>query len=279
MKTYGMRWFALLGLVLFLGVAVAPSVVADDTTPPITTIFLDPAAPTGQNGWYVSLVEVQLIAEDNESGVNHSYYRINNETWEPYTEPFSMQDDGRWFIEYYSTDKAGNIEDIQSYFIRIDLSLPTIELYYSAVGGSSRDIYWRAQSNDDMSGIEYVDFLIDDVSQHKDYEPPYEWIQPWTGKPVIIQSIAYDLAGNLDTSHGLHNVPTTLFTGFIRDLKSTNHSLSFHAILMWGFPNMKLEFIINQDIVHTDRYDMRIGLTNFIRVNLWFYEQNRGDLV
>ena len=72
-----MKWFALLGLALFLGVAVAPSVVADDTTPPVTTISLNPPAPNGDNGWYVTNITVTLNATDDESGVKVTYYAID----------------------------------------------------------------------------------------------------------------------------------------------------------------------------------------------------------
>ena len=42
-------------IVLFLGLAIVPStgnrVFNDDTTPPVTTHYLDPATPNGDNGW------------------------------------------------------------------------------------------------------------------------------------------------------------------------------------------------------------------------------------
>ena len=57
-------------------------VTAEDTIPPTTSIEFDPPIPTGKEGWYNCTVNITFIAIDNESGVNATFYRLNNETWQ-----------------------------------------------------------------------------------------------------------------------------------------------------------------------------------------------------
>jgi hypothetical protein len=169
-----MRWFTLLGTLLFFGAVIPPGVVAEDITPPVTTLILDPAAPTGLNGWYVSDIEISFIAEDNESGVNSTYYRINNETWLIYSEAFSLDVDGYYFIEYYSTDIAGNIEAISNLVLKIDGTYPIIDLVWES--GPGNDIILTAYCADETSGIDYVEFYMDDMLRGIDDSEPYECI-------------------------------------------------------------------------------------------------------
>lgn len=60
---------------------------AVDITPPTTTYSINPAAPNGSNGWYVTPVTITLNATDLDSGVSSVNYRINNGNW--VTENFS----------------------------------------------------------------------------------------------------------------------------------------------------------------------------------------------
>jgi hypothetical protein len=51
------------------------------TTPPTTTVTLTPGTPDGNNGWYVSPVDILIEATDLESGVSEINYRINERNW------------------------------------------------------------------------------------------------------------------------------------------------------------------------------------------------------
>jgi hypothetical protein len=149
-------------------------VSADDTTPPTTTIILDPPAPTGLNGWYITDVTITLYAVDNESGVNTTYYRLNNDTWVEYTEPFNISTDGIWEIDYYSVDFAGNQESLQNTDIKIDETKPEIDLTWEHAGGNY--IVLSAYCNDKTSGMDYVEFYRDEFLLFTDDIAPYECI-------------------------------------------------------------------------------------------------------
>jgi len=78
-----------------------------DTTPPVTH-----CSYTGElvGGVYISDVTVTITATDNESGVNYTYYDLDNGGWNVYTAPFVVSDYGMHVLKCYSVDKAENIE-------------------------------------------------------------------------------------------------------------------------------------------------------------------------
>ena len=270
MKLLSLKWFAIIGMLLFFSVAVAPSAVADDTTPPITVLHRDPSVPTGNNGWDIWPVEIILTATDNESGVNATYYRINNETWAVYTNPFEIESDGIYYLEYYSIDNAGNSEIIQSKKLRVDQTCPIINSYFKSIGGlSDLQILFRSVCEDTLSGVDYVEFLLNDVVLFSDDEPPYEWI--YSEAPALLETICYDKAGNQNFDDNPQPLPIYTVCGFIRDLNITKESISFHALFCWTFRGLEPIFIINKIIVHTDTYSKPIVHPHFVRVKLWFF--------
>ena len=171
-------------IVLFIGMSITPStgniLFFDDTTPPVTTISFDPPEPDGENGWYVSDVTVTLNATDDLSGVNITYFRINGGEWEIYESPFVISEDGDdIFIEFYSIDNAGNQESHKHATIDMDQTVPDIVLEYEITGGDpiqGWDILFTATATDDMSGMDRVEFFLNDELQDTVYGgPSYQW--------------------------------------------------------------------------------------------------------
>ena len=86
--------------------------VGIDKTPPITV--LNVGEP--HIGKYVSSKTLfNFTAFDYQSGVNKTYYRIwCNGSWTPwmeYTKPFNLSEECKHYIEFYSVDNAGNVEE------------------------------------------------------------------------------------------------------------------------------------------------------------------------
>jgi len=137
-----------------------------DETAPSTTIALNPASPDGLNNWYVSDVTVTLSCNDGMSGCAETKYRIGNGDWVTYTAPFTLSDDGaNIVIDYYSTDNAGNSENVQSSSsLKIDKTAPTWSneahtdpAVYSKGGSYDFSIDWT----DETSGVSTVTFTFD----------------------------------------------------------------------------------------------------------------------
>jgi hypothetical protein len=77
---------------------------AEDTTPPVTHCNF-----TGTNP-----VTVTITASDDDSGVNHTYYKLDAAAWAEYTSPFQVSVPGDHTLMCYSVDKAGN-EEVHHY--------------------------------------------------------------------------------------------------------------------------------------------------------------------
>ena len=111
---------------------------SQDVTPPVTSIALDPASPSGENGWYTAPVGVSITASDDGSGVASTRCVLD-----PATPPTTFDDlpttgcaylgdgasvsgDGEHTVWAASIDAAGNAETPVSASIRIDTTAPTV---------------------------------------------------------------------------------------------------------------------------------------------------------
>ncbi len=79
-----------------------------DRTAPSTSVSL-PQAPA--SGWYVDPIQVTLTGVDGLSGVATTYYSVDGGDAKAYTGPFSFGQGGKHTITFWSTDRAGNVED------------------------------------------------------------------------------------------------------------------------------------------------------------------------
>lgn len=190
-----------------------------DNDPPITSCTL--SGNMGQNDWYISFVEATLTATDEDgSGVDHIYYTVNGEGQNTYTAPFSIDEGGWYTVEYWSVDRLENTENHKDEQFKIDLDDPGIEITQPETG-----IYWRGKkiwpifestlltwsksfvirdieiivnANDSTSGVNRVEFYIDDDLEASDSSVPYSW--KWTKLNLfsshIIKTVVYDDAGN-----------------------------------------------------------------------------------
>ena len=262
-------------IVLFLGVAIAPStgnrVFNDDTTPPVTTCTLDPPEPDGDNGWYVRDVEVTLNATDDMSGVTEIRYRIGLGSWQ--TIPgdyggFVVDDDGNDIpIEYYAIDNAGNEEEINSFTIDMDQTVPEMETFYWGylVNDSKRFIRFKVICRGDLiSGMNRVEFYFNNNLTFTDYEEPYEWIiEISEGLPGVYKAMAFDNAGNCIYDDGPFYAGYKSFIGVICNPEISNQNVTFFTILVRyehgseGIPDT--EFIMLKRLTLPNNYEGYIG--------------------
>lgn len=95
---------------------------ATDETPPVTT-------DDAPDDWENDPVTVDLTATDSGSGVAKTEYRVDGGAVKQGTSvyfaaPIGHGNDGDHVLSYWSTDKAGNVEDAKSCRIRIDTLTP-----------------------------------------------------------------------------------------------------------------------------------------------------------
>jgi hypothetical protein len=94
----------------------------------ILAIFLVSSASAQ---WHNSDQDITLNAEDEESGINNTYYCIDQsdecdprQDGQEYNGPFTVSEEGINFVRYNSKDRVGNIEDTHSKTIRLDFTEP-----------------------------------------------------------------------------------------------------------------------------------------------------------
>ena len=227
---------------LFIGVSVTSTIGIsnnDDTTPPVSTHTLDPPEPDGLNDYYVSDVTVTLNATDDISGVKEIKYQINDNPVQ--TIPgdhgtFVITEDSTLHtVIYWAIDNVDNTETQNQFELKMDQTPPVAMLIYEIVGGSPLqgwEIVFNGEAVDECSGVERVEFYINDVLQDtvSGPGPQFSWgfrlylkvrvcgfirnleiteeyvnftarLVIALGRPglsIVIKVCAYDFAGNVD---------------------------------------------------------------------------------
>ncbi len=145
-----------------------------DGTPPETSIILTGAK--GLNEWYISEVEISLIATDAEGSQVVTAYSFDGESWIIYTEPFVISTEGLHIIHYNSTDEAGNVEDTDTETVRIDLTRPEGSIHLMGQEGTSdwylSDVEVTIIATDSPSGILHVRYSLNN-GPWMDYNGPF----------------------------------------------------------------------------------------------------------
>jgi hypothetical protein len=191
--------------------------VKRDITAPATTC--DISGTMGCNDWYTSGVTVRLMASDDLVGAKETYYRIDGGAWQLYDDRFQVTVDGEHTVEYYSVDRVGNVEEIQTCeSFKIDQTAPTVGLSMPETGylyvmgrpifqiGRTiviGDLSSQASASDATSGIDYVEFIVDGEVKSADLSAPFTFDLPKGGlipSSHTLQVKAYDNACNAATS-------------------------------------------------------------------------------
>jgi hypothetical protein len=180
-----------------------------DDTEPTSIHTLDPATPDGENDWYIDDITVILEASDGtddwQSGIDVIQYKVGSgstQTISGAMGTFIIAEDGEDIeVEYWAIDNVGNEESHHTFEVDLDQTDPLMDLSYEVTGGNSIEgwtLEFNATVNDTMSGLDRVEFFLNDVLQDTDSEGPY---YTWTWRTfgdlkVTIKAIVYDNAGN-----------------------------------------------------------------------------------
>jgi hypothetical protein len=123
-----------------------------DTVAPTTVVEV---SPQDTNGWHRSRVTLTLAAQDDYSGVDYTLYRMNSGGWKTYTVPITVTAQGTTTLAYYSVDVEGNVEEVQTITIRIDLAAPSsVANTPHLLDSSPITVTWIA--TDTLSGVASV---------------------------------------------------------------------------------------------------------------------------
>ncbi len=165
---------------------------ASDTTAPVTTATVDPAAPSGENGWWTGPVTLTLSATDTGGGtVASTQYAIGDEEWHTYTAPVSIASEGALSVKYRSTDSVGNVESIKTIGVKIDAEAPMVA---AAVSGDD-PVSVTLVASDATSGVASRSYRVGTSGEWQNYTAPFTVAK--TNAAQTVQFRATDNAGNV----------------------------------------------------------------------------------
>ncbi|KRB43106.1 hypothetical protein ASD90_22280 [Terrabacter sp. Root181] len=132
----------------------------NSTTADSAAVNIDRTAPsTGADapgGWNNSKVTVSLAATDGLSGVDATYYKVDNGDAVKGA-LLTIDTEGIHTLKYWSVDKAGNAESAQTSTVKIDLTKPavghTITPAPNAKGWNNTPVTVAYQCDDKLSGV------------------------------------------------------------------------------------------------------------------------------
>ncbi|WP_422360736.1 OmpL47-type beta-barrel domain-containing protein [Reichenbachiella sp.] len=117
------------------------------------------------NQFYGQGLKFKSKAVDKQSGVQKTFYSIDNNNFLTFTNDQELNQDKEYDVKVYSADNTGNVEPIQMYQFRVDLTSPvsnyTVRNDRSGMVFSPRT-YIVLQSGDASSGLNRIGYKIDD---------------------------------------------------------------------------------------------------------------------
>ncbi|ASB48377.1 OmpL47-type beta-barrel domain-containing protein [Alkalitalea saponilacus] len=138
-----------------------------DGTPPKTNVTFNNARKFTHEGktYYGSGLTIDLSATDATSGVDQTLFSLNSEDYRTYNGPVSINDEGEYYLRFYSVDNVGNIEEVSVHHFFVDTTPPvgnwTLEgdVYQNTASANSKIIIL---GTDNLSGIKEIRYQIND---------------------------------------------------------------------------------------------------------------------
>ena len=165
-----------------------------DREPPFTKCIIE---GLGSEGDYYKNVTVTLIATDNGTGVNRTFYRLDGGEWNECTGQIIVDEIGSHTLEYHSTDNLGHEEkihvvkfNITNFNFRLRIANPQNGLYIFGrqtffikktiiIGGVTIEAELEPYDPDVPPEYDSVIFYIDGNKVKEFTSPPFEW--SWEG--------------------------------------------------------------------------------------------------
>ncbi|HON17628.1 MAG TPA: hypothetical protein PK990_00495 [Salinivirgaceae bacterium] len=151
-----------------------------------------------------SKTKIQLIAEDKESGLDFIEYSLNNQNVVRYSEPFVVENEGIYSLQFTAYDKVGNSNQRDFIFV-IDNSAPEIFERFSILPIGTKIILDKQMNvypnqvilflsaTDAKAGLQTIRYRINQ-GQFMVYSEPIKRFEP--GRDYKIEIIAVDKLGN-----------------------------------------------------------------------------------
>lgn len=183
----------------------------------------------GENNWFISCVEIFFIY--NPEVVVKIWYKIDDGDWIefPTISQISICEDGEHIVCWKYEDIEGNISDVECQDFKIDQTPPEIgDLLWNL---NDLDLVFELRCGDDTSGVERVEFYVDEELRFIDYEGPFSWI-PENPDIFWIKVFVYDNAGNSDYEWAPYSTPNFYhIVGIILPPKFSHTCVRFRCVI------------------------------------------------
>ncbi|RLF44568.1 MAG: hypothetical protein DRN09_03045, partial [Thermoplasmata archaeon] len=173
-----------------------------DNNPPVVHYSVEPSSPDGENGWYISNVNFNLSAYDNESGLAEIMYKINNGIWQLYNGTIEFTNDGEYTIQFYAKDNVEN-NNSNSILIKIDRVPPTSRCDFSGKysnGKYTTDVTVTITASDVHAEVKEIYYSVDGGAWHKVSGAKATTVVTSEGAHTV-EYYAVDKAGNEEQHH------------------------------------------------------------------------------
>ncbi|MDQ0254535.1 hypothetical protein J2S74_001914 [Evansella vedderi] len=112
-----------------------------------------------EGDWLKNNFTVELAVTDTKSGVAVTYFSVNGSEFKEGTN-FTITEEGVNEVSYYSVDKAGNVEEVKTEYVKVDKTAPIVSWNYSDeyVLGTELPLVYEAY--DSISGIKYETLFL-----------------------------------------------------------------------------------------------------------------------
>jgi len=199
------------GILAFTIPAATPSnyTLKADVTPAVTTFLV--SGTNGDNGWYTSRVLVTLSATDDLTGVQAIRFRTDRGPWQVYVGPVPIDGDGAHMIEYYTTDRAGNVEAARSSEFKVDTTPPVLASLAPTGTVTSHAVTFSWTASDATSGV--VGYMVSaDGAASQSVGTNTSWVVSLPDGNHVLEVRAVDAAGNGATARTPIRVDTNVFS-------------------------------------------------------------------
>jgi Chitobiase/beta-hexosaminidase C-terminal domain len=164
-----------------------------DNQPP-TTSFTASFIPDGSDGWYKTNPTISLSAIDTVSGINKIFFRWGSNTFQEYSIPFQIPNQGIHSLQFYSVDNAGNVENIKTSTFLYDFDLPITEDDVPS-GVQKQPVTIHFFTTDNVSGVKNTYYTTNGSNPTVDSDSGSSVTISETGS-YIIKYFSVDFAGN-----------------------------------------------------------------------------------
>lgn len=111
-----------------------------DATAPSTAFEIGAPKSTDQRGrqYLSSATDIVLLPSDATSGVRDTFFSFDGAGFQLYSEPVHLEGaDGRHTLEYFTVDRAGNVEGTNRLELFLDNTAPTVQITRPLAGSVS----------------------------------------------------------------------------------------------------------------------------------------------